>query len=244
MGKNPESELQVHARQILLDARDLVVRGWSQGAAARDGQGRAVDPLNPAARSWSLAGALDAAAARASSNGHADEMEAKAQAIAAAALATALESEASENESLQSIARAIRELKLRNRNAPVAEIDPQLRPAAGDTRGGRLDGQSVCCGICMRELAQEGLHLISEGQMLGSFCSPRCLASAEVLAGLHRWATELDAHGRRGEAEARESLGDDLLQLWRRRAGPNPKVVAEAVRLARERDDRPSRSPP
>jgi hypothetical protein len=244
MGKNPESELHVHARQILLDARELVIRGWSRGAAARDGQGRAVDPQHPAARSWSLAGALEAAAARASSNGHEDEMEAKAQAIAAAGLATALESEASENESLRSIARVIRELTLRKRNAPVAEIDPHLRPAAGDTRGGRLDAETVCCGVCTRELAQEGLHLISGGRMLGSFCSPRCLAAAEALAGLHRWAAELDAHGRRDEAEARESLGDDLLLLWRRRAGPNPKVVAEAVRLARGRDDRPSRWPP
>jgi hypothetical protein len=244
MGKNLESELHVLARQILLDARDLVIRGWSHGATARDGQGRAVDPLHPAARSWSLAGALEAAAAKASSNGYEDDMEAKAQAFTAAALATALENESSEDESLQSIARAIHELTLRKRTALAAEIDPHLRPAARDTRGGRLGGETVCCGVCMRELAQEGLHLISGGQMLGSFCSPRCLAAAEVLAGLHRWASELDAHGRRDEAEARESLGDDLLLLWRRRVGPNPKVVAEAVRLARERDDRPSRWPP
>jgi hypothetical protein len=244
MGKNPESELYVDARQILFDARDLVIRGWSCGAAARDGLGKAVDPLHPAARSWSLAGALEAAATRASSNGPEDEMEGKAQSIAVAALATVLESEASENESLQSLAQGIRELTLRKRNAPVGEIDLDRRPATGDTRGGRLDGEAVCCGVCTRELAQEGLHLISGGQMLGSFCSPRCLAAAEALAGLHRWAAELDAHGRRDEAEAREALGDDLLVLWRRGTGPNPKVVAEAVRIARERDDRSSPWPP
>lgn len=56
MGKNPKPELYVQASQILVGARDLVSRGWSGGAAARDGDGRAVDPLDPSARSWSLAG--------------------------------------------------------------------------------------------------------------------------------------------------------------------------------------------
>jgi hypothetical protein len=221
MGKRPESELQVHACRILLEARDLVVRGWSRGATARDGEGRAVDPHHPSARSWSLAGAVEAASARVT-DGPEGEPDAKASAIAADALATAIDSEPSEDEGLRRLTRAIREL-----DGPRAPRDTRgAQHAAG---GGR-------CGVCRRELAQEGLHLISAGQMVGSFCSPHCLAAAEVLAGLQRWAAELDGHGRRDEAEAREALGDELLSLWRRRGGPDPKVVAEAMKLARERE--------
>jgi hypothetical protein len=118
---------------------------------------------------------------------------------------------------------------------PESELHVDAR-AAQDTRRGRLAKEAVCCGVCRSELAQEGLHLISAGQMIGSFCSPPCLAAAEALAGLQRWAAELDAHGRRDEAEAREALSDDLLLLWRRRGGPDPRVVVEAVKLARRRD--------
>jgi hypothetical protein len=223
MGKTPESELHVHAGRILLEARDLVVRGWSRGAAARNGEGRAVDPLHPSARSWSVAGALEAASARVT-DGPEGETDAKAPAIAAAALTTAIDSEATEDEGLRSLTRAIREL--------------DGARAGRDTRGAQRANGAGCCGVCRRELAQEGLHLISAGQMVGSFCSPHCLAAAEALAGLQRWAAELDAHGRRDEAEAREALGDELLSLWRRRGGPDPKVVAEAMKLARERDAR------
>ena len=230
MGKNPESELHRQASQILLEARDLVSRGWSRGAAARDGEGRAVDPLHPSARSWSLAGAVAAASTKVR-DGSAGEMKARAPAIAAAALATATESEA-ENEGLQSLTRAIREL------APAEGRRPQASSIGPDGRGA-MPGKAVNCGVCTRELGQEGLQLISAGRMVGAFCSPPCLAAAEALAGLQRWAEELDAHGRRDEAEAREALGDDLLLLWRRGDGPDPTVVAQAVALARGRDGLP-----
>jgi hypothetical protein len=91
MAKNPESELHHQASQILLEARALVLRGWSRGAAARDGEGRPVDPSHPAARSWSLPGAVAAASAKVSDRGG-GEME-RAPAMAAAALATTPESQ-------------------------------------------------------------------------------------------------------------------------------------------------------
>lgn len=47
---------------ILASARDLVARGWSRSADARDDSGRAVDAGSPTARRWSLLGALVAAA--------------------------------------------------------------------------------------------------------------------------------------------------------------------------------------
>ncbi len=71
--------------------------------------------------------------------------------------------------------------------------------------------------------------------MLGSFCSARCLAAVEALMALHHWSGELDRRGRVDEAEAREAVADQLLLLWRRRAGPDPKVVTEAVERARAR---------
>jgi hypothetical protein len=46
---------------LLRDARDLIARSWTGHAEARDRSGTAVDPLDPAAASWSLLGALVAA---------------------------------------------------------------------------------------------------------------------------------------------------------------------------------------
>jgi hypothetical protein len=91
------------------------------------------------------------------------------------------------------------------------------------------------CGICTREFVQEGLHMQTAGRTLGSFCSQGCLAAAAALDALELWAAELDGRGKRGEAQTREALADQLLFLWRRRIGPDPKIVARAVRLARKR---------
>jgi hypothetical protein len=48
---------------------------------------------------------------------------------------------------------------------------------------------------------------------------------------------KLDASGRRDEADARTALADDLLLLWRKRTGPDPKGVSAAVELARAREE-------
>jgi hypothetical protein len=50
------------ARELLHDAAGRVAAGWAQGAEARASGGRAVDVLDPDAASWSLLGALQAAA--------------------------------------------------------------------------------------------------------------------------------------------------------------------------------------
>lgn len=49
-------------RDLLHDAAGRVAAGWAQGADARASGGRAVDVLDPEAASWSLLGALHAAA--------------------------------------------------------------------------------------------------------------------------------------------------------------------------------------
>lgn len=46
---------------LLLHARNLIARGWTQEADARDAQGRSIQPWNPNAVTWSLLGALVAA---------------------------------------------------------------------------------------------------------------------------------------------------------------------------------------
>lgn len=111
-------------------------------------------------------------------------------------------------------------------------------PIAASRVGHRRDSarQPVRCGVCTVELSQEGLHLQAAEHMLGSFCSPACLAAVEALVALQHWAGDLDRRGRIDQAEAREALADQLLVLWRRRAGPDAKVVARAVQLARARD--------
>ena len=46
------------ARQILMNGRELVAQGWSQGADARDMDQRPVHPWSSEARSWSVLGAI------------------------------------------------------------------------------------------------------------------------------------------------------------------------------------------
>jgi hypothetical protein len=45
-------------RDFLAGAAELVARGWSQRALARDREGRQVEPWSESARSWSPVGAL------------------------------------------------------------------------------------------------------------------------------------------------------------------------------------------
>jgi hypothetical protein len=101
---------------------------------------------------------------------------------------------------------------------------------------GRVANQPVHCGICRSELEGEGLHRQSGREQLGSYCSPVCLSAVEALAALQLWSAELDACGRRDEAEVRTTLADDLLLVWRKRTGPDPRGVIAAVRLAQTRD--------
>jgi rubrerythrin len=122
---NPEVEVDLQAYQLLLDARDLVIRGRSHGAHARDGEGRAVgravDPSHPSARSWSLAGALEAASADEVDGPSRQTEEARARAIAAAALVAAIRGD--ENEALRQLEGAIRELAARQgRTFDAAEV--------------------------------------------------------------------------------------------------------------------------
>ena len=44
--------------KVLESARDLVTQGWTQGAGARDRNGKAVHPWSAQARSWSVLGAI------------------------------------------------------------------------------------------------------------------------------------------------------------------------------------------
>jgi hypothetical protein len=113
-------------------------------------------------------------------------------------------------------------------------VSPALRPPPGPKRAA---DQPAHCGICKRELGEEGLHRHEGREERGSYCSPACLCAAEALVGLQLWSVKLEASGRRAEAEARTTLADDLLLLWRKRIGPDPKRVSAAVELARARED-------
>ena len=95
--------------------------------------------------------------------------------------------------------------------------------------------QPAHCGICRSELEEEGLHRHEGKEKRGSYCSPGCLSAAEALVALQLWSVQLETFGRRAEAEATTRLSDDLLLLWRRRIGPDPKGVSAAVDLARFR---------
>jgi hypothetical protein len=52
------------AHDLLVEAKRLVASGWCQRTVARDAKGRSVLPADPAAASWSAAGAIMRAAAR------------------------------------------------------------------------------------------------------------------------------------------------------------------------------------
>jgi hypothetical protein len=102
---------------------------------------------------------------------------------------------------------------------------------------GRAANQPAHCGICRSEIEGEGLHRHDGREERGSYCSPKCLSGADALVALQLWSVKLDVAGRRSEAEARTMLADDLLLLWRKRAGPDPKRVSAAVELARAREE-------
>jgi hypothetical protein len=110
-----------------------------------------------------------------------------------------------------------------------------MSPVAKHPGRGRAANQPPYCGICKREIADEGLHRHDGREELGSYCSPACLAAAEALVALQLWSVRLDTSGRRDEGEACTRLADDLLLLWRKRTGPDPKGVSAAVELARSR---------
>jgi len=113
----------------------------------------------------------------------------------------------------------------------------EVSPVAKSSGKGRAANQPAHCGICRSALEGEGLHRSDGREELGSYCSPACLSAAEALVSLQLWSVKLEASGRRDEAEARTTLADDLLLLWRKRAGPDPKGVSAAVELARSRDE-------
>jgi hypothetical protein len=111
-----------------------------------------------------------------------------------------------------------------------------MSPAAKHSVTGRAADQPAHCGICRSELEGEGLHRREGREHLGSYCSPDCLSAAEALVALQLWSVKLETSGRRNEADARTALADDLLLLWRKHAGPDPKDVSAAVELARSRE--------
>jgi hypothetical protein len=110
-------------------------------------------------------------------------------------------------------------------------------PRRANRSTARLSNQPAHCGICTSELEGEGLHRNDGRDELGSYCSPACLSAAEALVSLQLWSVKLEALGRRDEAEARTTLADNLLLLWRKHAGPDPRRVRAAVDRARSRDE-------
>jgi hypothetical protein len=59
-----DTQRKVLGRELLLDAAELVSRGWVQGVDAIDANGAAVEPWDDAAAAWSLLGALVASLER------------------------------------------------------------------------------------------------------------------------------------------------------------------------------------
>jgi hypothetical protein len=58
LGRPGSEEEGTLPQEVLRNARDLVARGWTQGADARDSAERPVHPWDPEARSWSALGAM------------------------------------------------------------------------------------------------------------------------------------------------------------------------------------------
>ena len=81
------------AAAMLMEARGLLLRGWSQGAQARDERGQAIQAWSRDAASWSLLGSLLASCYRHNESLDADfvahTMDARALGDAMAALGTA-----------------------------------------------------------------------------------------------------------------------------------------------------------
>jgi hypothetical protein len=113
-----------------------------------------------------------------------------------------------------------------------------VAPAVAKYPGpGRAANQPAHCGICKSELEGQEFHRHEGREERGSYCSSGCLSAAEALVALQLWSVKLDSTGRRAEAEARTTLADDLLLLWRKHTGPDPEGVNAAVELARSRSE-------
>jgi hypothetical protein len=112
-----------------------------------------------------------------------------------------------------------------------------MSPVAKQSGRGRAADRPAHCGICTSELEGEALHRSDGREELGSYCSPACLSAAEALVALQLWSVKLETSGRRDEGEACTRLADDLLLLWRKHTGPDPKGVSAAVELVRSRDE-------
>jgi hypothetical protein len=124
---------------------------------------------------------------------------------------------------------------LRRHSSQTQAAFPTPAPSKHPGKGS-LANQRVHCGICKNEVEGEGFHRHEGREQLGSYCSPACLSAVEALAALQLWSMRLDASGRRDEAEVRATLADDLLHVWRKHAGPDPRGVIAAVELAQRRD--------
>jgi hypothetical protein len=90
------------------------------------------------------------------------------------------------------------------------------------------------CSICRAEIEGEGLTYRGTGEPghpprdVGLYCRPRCLDAAQALAAL----AELHALAPRRIVEQRGQIADGLLVLWRRRIGPDPRLVVAAAERA------------
>jgi predicted RNA-binding Zn-ribbon protein involved in translation (DUF1610 family) len=173
--RDPESAPHAQAHQLLQDTRELVVRGWSAGARARDVEGRPVDPTDPSASSWSLAGALEAAAAGHAKGRDGDGEFARARAIALAALSAAIRGTPSGNEALRYLEGAIREL------AP--SDGRRFRAATMKAKEGTVAVRCLQCGTTYARRARVGT-------VAGIPGCPRC--------GYQGWAF-VDAERRDGQ---------------------------------------------
>jgi hypothetical protein len=60
------SDVVATAERMLVDAYELILSGWCQGAAAQDAEGRSIEPSSAFARRWSAPGALERVWRRAS----------------------------------------------------------------------------------------------------------------------------------------------------------------------------------
>jgi hypothetical protein len=116
----------------------------------------------------------------------------------------------------------------------AALVAPAVAKHPGPARAG---DQPAHCGICKSELEGQEFHRHEGREERGSYCSAECLSAAEALVALQLWSVKLDSTGRRAEAEARTTLADDLLLLWRKHTGPDPEGVTAAVELARSRSE-------
>lgn len=116
----------------------------------------------------------------------------------------------------------------------ASQPEDEAAELGGKTRGVAIRGsaKTLRCSFCQVELREESIPTSAKRRHWRSasrFCSTRCLNCVLALEALNPSPLASDDF-----ISGRELLTDRLIDLWRHGQGPDPALVLEAARTAKD----------